>query len=643
MAVAEDATDLQIAGIIGFSGDVPNGLKYTPCGNYIIYPLGSVIVLKNAATNKQTFLEGHSSDVSCLAVSNDGRSLASGQRNKQVTPAHVLIWDLVAAKKNCDTRGKAKTLVHRLHQHLGAVQDLDFSYDGEFLATLGGQDDNALVVWEAASGTAICGAPAFDDTGLALRWLNNRNDRLVTAGNYHLRVWQVDASLPKLHAVTAKMGTMRRVITSISVDAADEYAYCGTRTGEVLRFKIDRDPIMSYNDPDKTVPTLRAYSKDRFGRGVLAVHCVRDKAGETMVVVGAGDGTVAMLGGPALALVKGRTAALMGPVTSVALAPAGDGVMVGTAHSNRYFVAFKAWEVELRATGHSAPVNDVCFPASCSDLFITCSSSDIRIWNTALRQELLRIQVPNVDCACVGITANGATIVSGWTDGKVRAFYPESGRLKFVINDAHSEAVTSLAICNDDGKQAWRLVTGGDDGRMRIWNVTSSHQAMIHSLKEHRAPVLGLKVSADGKQCVSASADGSCIVWDMVRYVRLLAFFEPTVFQAVVFHPDESQILTCGSNHKISYWDAYDGQAIRVIDGAEDEMTSLDIEPKAGAAFVSGSADKLVKMWHYDDGIATAVGTGHSGRVTSVKFSPDMKYIVSVGSEGAIFIWDVPK
>jgi hypothetical protein len=30
MAVAEDAVDLNIAGVIGFSGEVVNGLTYTP-------------------------------------------------------------------------------------------------------------------------------------------------------------------------------------------------------------------------------------------------------------------------------------------------------------------------------------------------------------------------------------------------------------------------------------------------------------------------------------------------------------------------------------------------------------------------------------------------------------------------------------
>ncbi|CAN0312127.1 unnamed protein product, partial [Ectocarpus sp. 4 AP-2014] len=89
---------------------------------------------------------------------------------------------------------------------------------------------------------------------------------------------------------------------------------------------------------------------------------------------------------------------------------------------------------------------------------------------------------------------------------------------------------------------------------------------------------------------------------------------------------------------KITYWDAYDGTAIRVIEGGDEEMNTLDVEP-SGEAFVSGGDDGLVKVWHYDDGLTMSVGTGHSGSVAAVRISPDRKIIVSVGSEGGIFIW----
>jgi WD40 repeat protein len=165
---------------------------------------------------------------------------------------------------------------------------------------------------------------------------------------------------------------------------------------------------------------------------------------------------------------------------------------------------------------------------------------------------------------------------------------------------------------------------------------------MLASLSEHRGAVNSIKVNRDSSQCISASADGSCIVWCLQRYVRLMALFESNQFTSVLWHPDESQMLTCGTNHKITYWDAVDGQAIRIIDGSESApMTSLDVTPE-GEFFVSGSADKLLKLMHYDDGIPIAVGYGHAGAINALKISPDQKTIVSVGSSGEIIFWDMP-
>ena len=97
-----------------------------------------------------------------------------------------------------------------------------------------------------------------------------------------------------------------------------------------------------------------------------------------------------------------------------------------------------------------------------------------------------------------------------------------------------------------------------------------------------------------------------------------MALFESTMFKAVVYHPDESQLLTAGSDRKITYWDCYDGQAIRMLDGSDSgELNALAIF-SAGEHFISSGNDKIVKLWDYDEGICYHRGIGHSGEVTKV-------------------------
>lgn len=73
--------DLKINSVIGFSGQVVGALNYSPCGQYVVYPLGAFCVVKHIKSQKEAFLDGHSRPISCLKVSSDGNYIASGQTN----------------------------------------------------------------------------------------------------------------------------------------------------------------------------------------------------------------------------------------------------------------------------------------------------------------------------------------------------------------------------------------------------------------------------------------------------------------------------------------------------------------------------------------------------------------------------------
>lgn len=124
-------------------------------------------------------------------------------------------------------------------------------------------------------------------------------------------------------------------------------------------------------------------------------------------------------------------------------------------------------------------------------MFGTCSKNDIRIWNAKTRQELLRIHVPNLECFCIGFMPDGKSIFSGWHDGKIRVFYPQSGKLMYCINDAHINGVTAITSTRDGSK----IISGGMGGEIRIWKINRQSQVMEASLKEHRSRVWSIQVN----------------------------------------------------------------------------------------------------------------------------------------------------
>jgi WD40 repeat protein len=80
---------------------------------------------------------------------------------------------------------------------------------------------------------------------------------------------------------------------------------------------------------------------------------------------------------------------------------------------------------------------------------------------------------------------DGKSIYSGWHDGKIRTFLPQSGKLLYCINDAHINGVTAITSTSDNQK----LISGGMNGEIRIWKINKQSQSMEASLKEHRGRV----------------------------------------------------------------------------------------------------------------------------------------------------------
>lgn len=193
------------------------------------------------------------------------------------------------------------------------------------------------------------------------------------------------------------------------------------------------------------------------------------------IVAGGGDGTVNLIRIPSFKNVK--KVKLQGQVTSLSMCP-GKGakgsfeVYAGTAMAQIYLVKYDGAKNTMTAVliqrSHFNKINDIAFPANYSDLFCTASTNDMRLWTLKEMKEILRIEVANVECEqkdslnqeclCCAFMPDGKTIISGWTDGRIRAYAPQTGKLQYTIINAHAKMG---AFKGSDNTVMFRVCSGG--------------------------------------------------------------------------------------------------------------------------------------------------------------------------------------
>ena len=74
--------------------------------------------------------------------------------------------------------------------------------------------------------------------------------------------------------------------------------------------------------------------------------------------------------------------------------------------------------------------------------------------------------------------------------------------------------------------RAHALLTGGKNGQMRSWKMPMMYSLqqkviakpkLLMTVKEHTSDIVKIHVTKDQRECITASKDGTCIIWDIRR------------------------------------------------------------------------------------------------------------------------------
>ena len=688
---------LPLKAVIGFTGTVKNGLHLHPDGTRRVYPLGSTVVVSSlpapsaCATEDvspqeseklpiATFLYGHVGEVTAVAMSANGRFIASGERVSGGV-ADIIIWEAIE-------NSSSYALVKRLALHTGEVVALAFSLDESRLASIGGEADKRVVMWDVVSGSALGGSPAPVDGQIrVVKFLHRSNNAFLTAGELAVSTWEYDSNTKRLHLEPVVLGMLKREMLSIAIDERDEFAYLGTTSADVLCISIQSRVI-------KETFTL----KKHISRGVTTLCTVKNG-----LLAGGGDGSVSLFsrksdscvlkfescrtldGGAVMSICVARSPQSNTPGLDYPedcksnyskrkfLHEAHKALISGRAQIEDFHDGSETFDVycgtkagELHyleycaqhplskealllmkpfmtclESSHTHAITSIAFPKENSQCFATSAGAEIRTWHTNAAKELSRIVVKpsNIMCLCLSYMFDSKTLLSGWDDGTIRAHDCECGELVFMASNAH-DAVTAIHSTRD----RTTIITGGSEGNVRLWNVRNGIITLEASMKEHRSTVNAIITLRQDAVAVTASDDGSCVVWDVARRVRKVSFFGSTYFKTLAAHPEETQVVTTGTDHKITWWDPEDASIIRVIEAPTDaELSSLDISTPDGTSIAVAGLDRQLRIFDYESGELTHSGAiSHAAPITACAFAPSAEIVVTAAADGAVFIWQNP-
>uniref|UniRef100_A0AAV2LFK1 WD repeat domain 90 n=2 Tax=Knipowitschia caucasica TaxID=637954 RepID=A0AAV2LFK1_KNICA len=131
--------DLKLKAVIGYNGNGRSNVAWSPEKGLLVYSCGAVVVVENLHTGTQRHLQGHQ-EISCLAITHDAQTVASGAGGTNGIHGQICIWDI-------ESGACRKPVSH----HRGAVQCVAFSRDDRFFLSVGDYCDPGVVLWSCSS------------------------------------------------------------------------------------------------------------------------------------------------------------------------------------------------------------------------------------------------------------------------------------------------------------------------------------------------------------------------------------------------------------------------------------------------------------------------------------------------------------
>ncbi len=524
-------------------------------------------------------LNGHKAAVIAVDFSRDGEQIATAS-----VDGTIKLWT------------KEGTLLKTLNGHQAVIRAVKFSPDGTLIASAA--DDKTLKLWKR--------------DGTLLRTIQTQ-----TAG-----LWGLDFSPDGSQLIS---GGADSSVVLWGREGKRLKSFAGQKTGvRAVAFSPDGKTIASANI-DNSIHLWNADgSSHRTWQGhPAAVYAIAFSPDSNMIISGTADGVIQRWKPDGTLL--GTHTAHNAVIKELRFSP--DGKLFASASWDK---TVKLWKPDgtLLTTlqGHDAGVWGVAFSPDSQTIASAGAENLAILWKS---QSIFQQKLNGLTGLVRGLTLNkdGTVIATSGTEKTINLWQWDGTPLQTL--NAHDAAVIDISI----HPQTNILASVSEDKTLKLWQLDGR---LLSVFKGATSPLLSVSWHPQGEILATGSSEGKIWLWQRPgqRQTQLQGHTAPV--WTVTFSPT-SPILASGSDDStVRLWNLQ-GQPLKVLKGHQAAVWRVAFSPD-GEILVSGSADTTVKLWK-PDGTLIKTLTGHKAAVWGIAFSPDGSLLATAGIDQTVKLW----
>jgi WD repeat-containing protein 48 len=236
---------------------------------------------------------------------------------------------------------------------------------------------------------------------------------------------------------------------------------------------------------------------------------------------------------------------------------------------------------------------------------------------------------------------------------------------KLTLNARHKKVTVSFVIRDELEKRhrsgvnaiqydshTNRLYTAGRDSVIRMWNVSNPDNVdpYLQSMEHHTDWCNDIVLCANGRNLISASSDTTLKVWNAYKgFCMSTLRTHKDYVKALAYAPDIEQVASAGLDRNIFLWDVNKLTALSstnstlttsCVPGNKNSIYSLAMN-RSGTLIVSGSTEKIIRIWDPRSSQKLMKLKGHADNVRSLLLSHDGTQCLSASSDGTVKLWSI--